>query len=125
LSGPNSGVFELCGSRKIVSKARPVAVSHKRKLLWRITKSPPGLRQLILAQGILILLLILIAMKRTRYAVYLAAASGVMALVAITTGVTDAGLLVGETLPFYAVIFTLIWNGALPMQPAGRPVTAI
>ena len=77
--------------------------------------------QLILAQGILILLLVLIAMKRARYALYLAAAAGVMALVAVATDVTDVGLLVGETLPFYAVIFILAWNGVLPMQPAGKP----
>jgi hypothetical protein len=77
--------------------------------------------QLILAQGIPILLLVLSAMKAARYAVYLAAAAGVMALVAVTTGVTDVGLLVGESLPFYAVIFILTWNGALPMRPAGKP----
>jgi hypothetical protein len=41
--------------------------------------------QLILAQGILVLLLVLIAMKTTRYAVYLAASAGVMALVAVAT----------------------------------------
>jgi hypothetical protein len=78
--------------------------------------------QLILAQGILILLLVLIAAKLARYAVYLAAAAGVMALVAVATGVTDVGLLVGETLPFYAVIFILVWNGALPVPPAGKSV---
>jgi hypothetical protein len=79
--------------------------------------------QLILAQGVLILLVVLIAMKAARYAVYLAVAAGVMALVAVATDVTDVGLLVGETLPFYAVIFILIWNGALPMRLAGsKPV---
>jgi hypothetical protein len=78
--------------------------------------------QLILAQGILILLLVLIAMKAVRYAVYLAAAAGVMAFVAVATGVTDVGLLVGETLPFYAVIFILTWKGALPMRRADKPV---
>jgi hypothetical protein len=77
--------------------------------------------QLILAQGILILLLVLIAMKVARYAVYLAAAAGVMAFVAVATGVSDVGLLVGETLPFYAAIFILTWNGSLPMRPAGKP----
>lgn len=66
--------------------------------------------QLILAQGILVLLLVLIAMKTTRYAVYLAASAGVMALVAVATDVTDVGLLVGETLPFYAVT-SLFWPG--------------
>jgi len=81
--------------------------------------------QLILAQGILILLLVLIAMKAVRYAVYLAAAGGVMALVAIATGVTDVGLLVGEALPFYAVIFILTWNGALPMRRAGKSVIRV
>jgi hypothetical protein len=45
-----------------------------------------------------------------------------MALVAIATGVTDVGLLVGETLPFYAVIFILAWNGALPMRRVGKSV---
>jgi len=78
--------------------------------------------QLILAQGILILLVVLIAMRRIRYAAYLSAAAGVMAFVAVATGVTDVGLLVGESLPFYAVIFILTWNGALPMRPAGKPV---
>jgi hypothetical protein len=77
---------------------------------------------LILAQGILILLVVLIAMRRIRYAAYLSAAAGVMAFVAVATGVTDVGLLVGESLPFYAVIFILTWNGALPMRPAGKPV---
>jgi len=78
--------------------------------------------QLILAQGILILLLVLIATKAARYAVYLAVAAGVMALAAVATGVSDVGLLVGETLPFYAVIFILMWNGALPMRRAGKSV---
>jgi len=78
--------------------------------------------QLISARGILILLLVLIAMKAVRYAVYLAAAAGVMAFVAVATGVTDVGLLVGETLPFYAVIFILTWKGALPMRRADKPV---
>jgi len=29
--------------------------------------------------------------------------------------------LVGETLPFYAVIFVLASNGALPVRPGGKP----
>jgi hypothetical protein len=56
--------------------------------------------QLILAQGILILLVVLIAMRRIRYAAYLSAAAGVMAFVAVATGVTDVGLLVGESCRF-------------------------
>jgi hypothetical protein len=43
-----------------------------------------------------------------------------MAFVAVATAVTDVGLLVGETLPFYAVIFVLAWNGALPVPLAGK-----
>jgi hypothetical protein len=33
--------------------------------------------------------------------------------VALATDVTDVGLLLGETLPFYAAIFMLAWDGAL------------
>jgi hypothetical protein len=77
--------------------------------------------QLTLAQGVPVLLLLCIAMRRPRYAAYLLTAAAVMALVALATDVTDVGLLIGETLPFYAVIFLLAWKGVLPMQAAGKP----
>jgi hypothetical protein len=37
-----------------------------------------------------------------------------VAVTALATDVTDVGLLLGKTLPFYAAIFILAWNGALP-----------
>jgi hypothetical protein len=76
--------------------------------------------QLILAQGLPFLLLLTIAMRRPRYAAYLVASALVIALVALAAGVTDVGLLIGETLPFYAAIFILAWNGALPMRAADK-----
>jgi hypothetical protein len=68
--------------------------------------------QLILAQGVLILLLIFIATKQPRYAAYLLASAAAVSVVALATDVTDVGLLLGEMLPFYATIFILAWNGA-------------
>jgi hypothetical protein len=70
--------------------------------------------QLILAQGLLALLLALIATKQLRYAAFLLVSAAAVALAALATDVTDVGLLLGETLPFYAAIFILAWNGALP-----------
>jgi hypothetical protein len=86
--------------------------------------------QLILAQGVPLLLLLYIAGRRPRDAAYLLAGALVMALVALAAGVTDVGLLIGETLPFYAAIFVLAWSGALPMRAtdnreldvAGKPL---
>jgi len=40
--------------------------------------------------------------------------------VALATDVTDVGLLLGETLPFYAAIFILLWNGALVVRGKGK-----
>jgi hypothetical protein len=71
---------------------------------------------LILAQGILALLLLLIAIKQPRSAACFVAAAGVMALVALATDVTDVGLIVGETLPFYATMFFLAWSRAVPVE---------
>jgi hypothetical protein len=70
--------------------------------------------QLILAQGLLVLLLVLIATKQPRHAAYLLIAVVAIVVTALATDVTDVGLLLGETLPFYAAIFILAWNGALP-----------
>jgi len=69
--------------------------------------------QMILAQGMLVLLLILIMIKRRRYAAYLLISAAAVCVMALATDVTDVGLLLGETLPFYAAIFMLLWNGAL------------
>jgi F0F1-type ATP synthase membrane subunit c/vacuolar-type H+-ATPase subunit K len=67
---------------------------------------------MILAQGMLVLLLVLIAMRHPRYAAYLFTSAVVVAVMALATDVTDVGLLLGETLPFYAVIFMLAWGRA-------------
>jgi hypothetical protein len=69
--------------------------------------------QMISAQGMLVLLLILIMTKRPRYAACLLISAAAVCVVALATDVTDVGLLLGETLPFYAAIFMLLWNGAL------------
>jgi hypothetical protein len=71
---------------------------------------------LILAQALPLLLLVLIATKAARLAAYLLISAVVMAVTALATEVTDVGLLLGETLPFYATIFILTWNGALPAR---------
>ena len=69
--------------------------------------------QMISTQGMLVLLLILIMAKRPRYAVCLLISPATVCVVALATDVTDVGLLLGETLPFYAAIFMVLWNGAL------------
>jgi hypothetical protein len=68
--------------------------------------------QMALAQGMLALLLILIAMRQPRYAAYLLASAAIVCVMALATDVTDVGLLLGETLPFYAAIFMLAWSRA-------------
>ena len=77
--------------------------------------------QLILAQGMLVLLLVFIATKQPRYAAYLLISAAAVAMTALATDVTDVGLLLGESLPFYATVFILAWNGALPVCAAGKP----
>jgi hypothetical protein len=84
--------------------------------------------QIVLAQGLLVLLLVFIANKRARFAAYLLISAAAVAVTALATDVTDVGLLLGETLPFHATIFILAWNGALPghakptlAQSAGEP----
>jgi hypothetical protein len=72
--------------------------------------------QLILAQGLLVLLLVLIAIETPRYAVYLLISSAAIAATALATDVTDVGLLVGENLPFYATIFLLTWARAAAVR---------
>jgi len=76
--------------------------------------------QMILAQGMLVLLLILITTKQPRYAAYLLFSAANVCVVALATDVTDVGLLLGETLPFYAAIFILLWNGALAVRGKGQ-----
>jgi hypothetical protein len=66
--------------------------------------------QSILSQGLLALLLFLIAMKQPRYAGYLLLAAAAVAFVALGAAVDQIALLLGETLPFYAVIFLLCWH---------------
>lgn len=72
--------------------------------------------QLILAQGMLVLLLIFIATRQPRYAAHLLISAAAVSVVALATDVTDVGLLLGETLPFYATIFILTWNGKLAVR---------
>jgi hypothetical protein len=79
--------------------------------------------QLILAQGMLVLLLIFIAIRQPRYAAYLAISAIAVSVVALATDVTDVGLLLGEILPFYATIFILTWHGALAVR-AKQPAAA-
>ncbi len=63
--------------------------------------------QAIAAQGMLVLLLVLIAARHPREATHLFAAAMAVSVVALATDVTDVGVLLGETLPIYAVIFML------------------
>jgi hypothetical protein len=71
---------------------------------------------LILAQGMLALLLVCIAAKQLRCAAYLLTSALAVAAVALAADVTDVGLLLGETLPFYATIFILVWNGVFAVR---------
>lgn len=66
--------------------------------------------QSILSQGLLALLLFLIAMKQPRCAGYLLLAAAAVAFVALGARVDQIALLLGETLPFYAVLFLLCWH---------------
>jgi hypothetical protein len=77
--------------------------------------------QLFLAQGMLVLLLVLIATREPRYAAYLVISAAAVSVVALATDVTDVGLLLGETLPFYATIFVLAWNGVLAARASDSP----
>lgn len=72
--------------------------------------------QAVLAQGLLVLLVVLIAVQRPRYAAYLLTSAAALLVMALATNVTDAGLLLGENLPFYAAIFMLAWGRALPAR---------
>ncbi|HET8918074.1 MAG TPA: hypothetical protein VFN27_00160 [Xanthobacteraceae bacterium] len=72
--------------------------------------------QLIIAQGMPVLLLVFIATKQPRYAAYLLISAVAVAVTALATDVTDVGLLLGESLPFYATIFVLAWNGAFAVR---------
>jgi hypothetical protein len=67
--------------------------------------------QLVFSQALLVVLLLGIAMRDVRTAAYLLLSAAVIAIVAIGTAVTDVGILLGETLPFYAVLFVLAWQG--------------
>jgi hypothetical protein len=73
--------------------------------------------QLVLSQGLLVVLLLGIAMREPRYAVYLLLSAAVMAIVAVGTAVTDVGILLGETLPFYAVLFVVAARRTGPALP--------
>ena len=72
--------------------------------------------QLVLGQGMLVLLLVCIAIEQPRYAAYILTSAVVVAVVALATDVTDVGLLLGEMLPFYATILILAWNGAFAVR---------
>jgi hypothetical protein len=97
-----------------------IDLAHIRAQLASLNFASHFFIQLIAAQGILALLLILIALKQPRYAACLLLAAAAVALVALATDVTDVGLLIGETLPFYAVTFMLTWNRALPLLRVGK-----
>ena len=71
---------------------------------------------MILAQGLSVLLLVFIASKEPRYAADLLISAAAVAATALATDVTDVDLLVGENLPFYAIIFILACEGALPVR---------
>jgi hypothetical protein len=79
--------------------------------------------QLILAQGLPLLLLVFIATKQPRYAAYLLISAAAVSVTALATDVTDVGLLLGESLPFYATIFILACNGVFsgPAKAASSP----
>jgi hypothetical protein len=74
--------------------------------------------QWILSQGLLVLLLFFIALRRPRYAAYLVLAAAAIAVVAAGTANTGLGLLWGETLPFYVLIFLLAWRDEGSDEPA-------
>ena len=79
--------------------------------------------QSILSQGLLLLLIIGIAVKSPRYAVYLCIAAAAMVVVAFAAQVSETALLSGETLPYFAVIFLLAQADRLP-RPAASPSAA-
>jgi hypothetical protein len=72
--------------------------------------------QLIFAQGMLVLLLACISAEQPRYAAYLLTSALAVTGVALATDVTDVGLLLGETLPFYATIFILACSDAFVVR---------
>ncbi|MBO0716925.1 MAG: hypothetical protein J2P55_06270 [Rhizobiales bacterium] len=76
--------------------------------------------QLIVAQGMLIMLLVGIMTKQPRYAAYLLISAAAVSVTALATDVTDVGLLLGETLPFYAAIFVIAWHRAPPPKAAAE-----
>jgi hypothetical protein len=77
--------------------------------------------QLILAQGMPVVLLIFITAKQPRCAAYLLLSALVVSVVALATDVTDVGLVLGEMLPFYATIFILAWNDAVGTRKSSVP----
>jgi hypothetical protein len=77
--------------------------------------------QSFLSQGLLVMLLLGIAVKRPRYAAYLLLAAAAVTVVGIATKESRLALLYGETLPFYAIIFFLTQFGALQPGPPAMP----
>jgi hypothetical protein len=73
--------------------------------------------QSVLSQGLLVMLLLGIAMKHARYAAYLLLAAATVSVVGIAARESELALLLGETLPFYAIIFFLSQFGALQPRP--------
>jgi hypothetical protein len=63
------------------------------------------------------MLLLGIAMKHARYAAYLLLAAATVSVVGIAARESELALLLGETLPFYAIIFFLSQFGALQPRP--------
>ena len=63
--------------------------------------------QSILSEALLLLLLIGIALRQPRHAIYLLLALGAVTLVAFATQISETAMLWGEALPFYAVMFFL------------------
>jgi hypothetical protein len=70
--------------------------------------------QSVLSQGLLVVLLLGIALRKTRHAFYLLLASTSVAIVALAAGVSQISRLLGEALPFYVAYFLFTNAGLSP-----------
>jgi hypothetical protein len=73
--------------------------------------------QSVLSQGLIAMLLLGIAMKRLRYALYLLLAAAAITVIGIGARESRFAWVWGETLPFYAIIFFLTQFDALQASP--------
>jgi hypothetical protein len=78
--------------------------------------SPGYFFQSVLSQGLLAMLLLCIAIRQPRYAVYLVLGIGAVTVVGIGTQESQLAWVSGETLPFYATIFLLTQQSASPQN---------